>query len=61
MKKELIANLLKQTDSLGDPVYNKDEINNRLGLFDTLIGTQAPANNNTGSFEVGGYKVQEVK
>jgi len=60
MKKELIANLLKQTDSLGDPL-SEDEINNRLGLFDTLIGTQAPANNNTGSFQVGGYKVQEVK
>ena len=60
MKKELIANLLKQTDSIGDPL-SEDEINNRLGLFDTLIGTQAPANNNTGSFQVGGYKVQEVK
>jgi len=60
MKKELIANLLKQTNSLGDPL-SEDEINNRLGLFDTLIGTQAPANNNTGSFQVGGYKVQEVK
>ena len=60
MKKELIANLLKQTNALGDPL-SEDEINNRLGLFDTLVGTQAPANNNTGSFQVGGYKVQEVK
>lgn len=60
MKKELIANLLKQKDSIGDPL-SEDEINNRLGLFDTLIGTQAPANNNTGSFQVGGYTVQEVK
>ena len=60
MRNDLTTSLLKQKDMLGESL-SEEEINTRLKLFDTLIGTQAPANNNTGSFEVGGYKVQEVK
>ena len=60
MRNEITTALLKQKDVLGDPI-SKEEINNRLALFDTLIGTTPSANNNTGSFELGGYKVQEVR
>ena len=60
MRNDLTTSLLKQKDAIGESL-SEEEINKRLELFDTLIGTQAPANNNTGSFQVGGYKVQEVK
>ena len=62
MKKELTASLLKQTDPLGDPI-SKEEINNRLQLFDVLIGkTPATPTNIEGSpTNIEGYDVVEVK
>ena len=62
MKKELTASLLKQTDPLGDPI-SEEEINDRLRLFDVLIGkTPATPKNIQGSpTQIEGYDVVEVK
>ena len=61
MKKELIASLLKQTDPLGDPI-SEEEINNRLQLFDTLIGkTPTPIPNDDQLLNYQGYNVKRVE
>jgi len=61
MKKELIASLLKQTDPLGDPI-SKEEINNRLELFDVLIGEKpTPIPNDDQSLNYQGYSVKRVE
>lgn len=62
MKKELIASLLKQTDPLGDPI-SEEEINNRLQLFDTLVGETptTPINTEGSPTQIEGYNVVEVK
>lgn len=62
MEKELIASLLKQTDPLGDPISEK-EINNRLQLFDTLVGETptTPINTEGSPTQIEGYNVVEVK
>jgi hypothetical protein len=61
MKKELIASLLKQTDPLGDPI-SEQEINNRLQLFDTLIGEKpTPIPNDDQSLNYQGYSVKRVE
>ena len=61
MKKELIASLLKQTDPLGDPI-SEEEINNRLQLFDTLIGEKpTPIPNDDQSLNYQGYSVKRVE
>ena len=61
MKKELIASLLKQTDPLGDPI-SEEEINNRLQLFDTLVGkTPTPIPNDDQLLNYQGYSVKRVE
>ena len=61
MKKELIASLLKQTDPLGDPL-SEEEINNRLQLFDTLVGkTPTPIPNDDQLLNYQGYSVKRVE
>lgn len=61
MKKELTASLLKQTDPLGDPL-SKEEINNRLKLFDFLLGGPAASTNIKNSpTQIEGYEVIEVE
>jgi len=61
MKKELIASLLRQTDPLGDPISEK-EINNRLQLFDTLVGkTPTPIPNDDQLLNYQGYSVKRVE
>ncbi len=61
MKKELTASLLKQTDPLGDPL-SKEEINNRLKLFDFLLGGSAASTNIKNSpTQIEGYEVVEVE
>ena len=61
MKKELIASLLRQTDPLGDPL-SEEEINNRLQLFDTLVGkTPTPIPNDDQLLNYQGYSVKRVE
>ena len=61
MKKELIASLLRQTDPLGDPI-SEEEINNRLQLFDTLVGkTPTPIPNDDQLLNYQGYSVKRVE
>jgi len=61
MKKELIASLLRQTDPLGDPI-SEEEINNRLQLFDTLVGkTPTPISNDDQLLNYQGYSVKRVE
>jgi len=61
MKKELIASLLRQTDPLGDPL-SEEEINNRLQLFDTLVGkTPTSIPNNDQLLNYQGYSVKRVE
>jgi hypothetical protein len=62
MKKELIASLLRQTDSLGDPIYSEQDIKDRLQLFDTLVGkTPTPIPNDDQLLNYQGYSVKKVE
>jgi hypothetical protein len=62
MKKELIASLLKQTDTLGDPIYSEQDIKDRLQLFDTLVGkTPTPISNDDQLLNYQGYSVKRVE
>lgn len=62
MKKELIASLLKQTDTLGDPIYSEQDIKDRLQLFDTLVGkTPTPIPNDDQLLNYQGYSVKRVE
>ena len=62
MKKELIASLLKQTDTLGDPIYSEQDIKDRLQLFDTLVGkTPTTIPNDDQLLNYQGYSVKRVE